>query len=601
MKTIGIRQADGSFYSILEEENPGKKTLGLTTAKDNQTRVIVDLYRSHTGTMEDAEYVDSLQIDNLIAHAKGSSEIKLNIGLDEDGKLSAELIDPETGLTSSADVTLVNRTLEERLADTSSEVSVSDEKVDLSDLDDLSLPESDSSAESEVTKTEDNSDDSGAAFAAGAAAGAVAGGLLAAAMKSEKSSENNDAADSLDTTEDSASGSLDSFDLPDFEQESSAAEGSDDTVVSAGEDAESDSAVSATDDLDIPDFSDLDSSTELNVTKAADSSENSSGDSLDSFDLPDFEESSDTAGVTESAEPTSAAGDSLDSFDFPDFEESSDTASVTESAEPTAAAGDSLDSFDLPDFEESSDTADSTESIETPKVEDNNFDFPDFGTDPADTAASTDLNSDDLFSDNSFLDNFDDAENSDPSEPAPDSTLEMMKHSNALKFDNLYDKETMEGDSSVESEEEEVVKKTKVPVIICIICAIICVIATLLILFVVPSKYNLLNKKSVEPDPVTVIAEEPETIPEPEPEIIESKEEEVIVVDEPEKVVPEPPKEPEEKPVDITYKIKWGDTLWDIADAYYKNPWNYKKIARYNGIRNPDYIISGTYIKIPAK
>ena len=181
----------------------------------------------------------------------------------------------------------------------------------------------------------------------------------------------------------------------------------------------------------------------------------------------------------------------------------------------------------------------------------------------------------------------------------------MMKHSNALKFDNLYDKETMEGDSSVESEEEEVVKKTKVPVIICIICAIICVIATLLILFVVPSKYNLLNKKSVEPDPVTVIAEEPETIPEPEPEpepeIIESKEEEVIVVDEPEKVVPEPPKEPEEKPVDITYKIKWGDTLWDIADAYYKNPWNYKKIARYNGIRNPDYIISGTYIKIPAK
>ena len=574
MKTIGIRQADGSFYSILEEENPGKKTLGLTTAKDNQTRVIVDLYRSHTGTMEDAEYVDSLQIDNLIAHAKGSSEIKLNIGLDEDGKLSAELIDPETGLTSSADVTLVNRTLEERLADTSSEVSVSDEKVDLSDLDDLSLPESDSSAESEVTKTEDNSDDSGAAFAAGAAAGAVAGGLLAAAMKSEKSSENNDAADSLDTTEDSASGSLDSFDLPDFEQESSAAEGSDDTVASAGEDAESDSAVSATDDLDIPDFSDLDSSTELNDTKAADGSENSSGDSLDSFDLPDFEESSDTAGVTESAEPT-------------------------------AAAGDSLDSFDLPDFEESSDTADSTESIETPKVEDNNFDFPDFGTDPADTAASTDLNSDDLFSDTSFLDNFDDAENSDPSEPAPDSTLEMMKHSNALKFDNLYDKETMEGDSSVESEEEEVVKKTKVPVIICIICAIICVIATLLILFVVPSKYNLLNKKSVEPDPVTVIAEEPETIPEPEPEpepeIIESKEEEVIVVDEPEKVVPEPPKEPEEKPVDITYKIKWGDTLWDIADAYYKNPWNYKKIARYNGIRNPDYIISGTYIKIPAK
>ena len=100
-----------------------------------------------------------------------------------------------------------------------------------------------------------------------------------------------------------------------------------------------------------------------------------------------------------------------------------------------------------------------------------------------------------------------------------------------------------------------------------------------------------------EPAPIPEL--EPE--PEPEPEIVEAQEDEIVVVEEPEKVVPEPPKEPEIKPEDITYKIKWGDTLWDIADAYYKNPWNYKKIARYNGIRNPDYIISGTYIKIPAK
>ena len=57
MKTIGIKLADGSFYPILNEGTPDKKTLDLTTAKDNQTTVMVDLYRSETGTMEDAEYV----------------------------------------------------------------------------------------------------------------------------------------------------------------------------------------------------------------------------------------------------------------------------------------------------------------------------------------------------------------------------------------------------------------------------------------------------------------------------------------------------------------------------------------------------------------
>jgi hypothetical protein len=49
------------------------------------------------------------------------------------------------------------------------------------------------------------------------------------------------------------------------------------------------------------------------------------------------------------------------------------------------------------------------------------------------------------------------------------------------------------------------------------------------------------------------------------------------------------------------YRIRWGDTLWDIADAFYRNPWLYPRIARFNNIRNPDFIISGTTIRIPPK
>jgi outer membrane biosynthesis protein TonB len=49
------------------------------------------------------------------------------------------------------------------------------------------------------------------------------------------------------------------------------------------------------------------------------------------------------------------------------------------------------------------------------------------------------------------------------------------------------------------------------------------------------------------------------------------------------------------------YKIRWGDTLWDIAEAFYRNPWLYPRIARFNNIRNPDLIISGTTIRIPPR
>jgi hypothetical protein len=51
----------------------------------------------------------------------------------------------------------------------------------------------------------------------------------------------------------------------------------------------------------------------------------------------------------------------------------------------------------------------------------------------------------------------------------------------------------------------------------------------------------------------------------------------------------------------VAYRIRWGDTLWDIAEAFYRTPWLYPRIARYNGIRNPDLIVSGRTIRIPPK
>jgi outer membrane biosynthesis protein TonB len=51
----------------------------------------------------------------------------------------------------------------------------------------------------------------------------------------------------------------------------------------------------------------------------------------------------------------------------------------------------------------------------------------------------------------------------------------------------------------------------------------------------------------------------------------------------------------------VVYQIRWGDTLWDISEAFYRNPWLYPRIARHNNIRNPDHIIAGSNIRIPPR
>ena len=51
----------------------------------------------------------------------------------------------------------------------------------------------------------------------------------------------------------------------------------------------------------------------------------------------------------------------------------------------------------------------------------------------------------------------------------------------------------------------------------------------------------------------------------------------------------------------VAYRIRWGDTLWDISEAFYRNPWLYPRIARHNNIRNPDFIIAGRTIRIPPR
>ena len=47
------------------------------------------------------------------------------------------------------------------------------------------------------------------------------------------------------------------------------------------------------------------------------------------------------------------------------------------------------------------------------------------------------------------------------------------------------------------------------------------------------------------------------------------------------------------------YEIKYGDTLWDLSNAFYRTPWLYGRLAAENNIEDPDLIYWGNQLYIP--
>lgn len=153
-------------------------------------------------------------------------------------------------------------------------------------------------------------------------------------------------------------------------------------------------------------------------------------------------------------------------------------------------------------------------------------------------------------------------------------------------------------------------KSAMLPALICLLCAFICIIATALILFVLPSRYRIWPRATNDGLNVVVQNESAgesegasniqNAAPAYDGTAPAARSDEIVVAPpDAETVAPAPPAPSTED--DIIYRIKWGDTLWDISEAYYRNPWRYRRIADYNNIRDPDYIISGTVIRIPAE
>lgn len=725
MKTIGIKLADGTFYPILEEGTPKVRMLDLTTAKDNQSKVQIDLYRSDDGTMENAEYVDTLEVTSLNPHPNGEPELHLKMGLDENNELTAEVVDPETGKKSETKVELISRTLAERDAPTDFAVSGSSD-VDLPDIDDTTLAEK----TGDVDVAPENSDDE-------FSFDEITDEDFANLDNSSEPTETPEIPDDLnldsipDSTADDSKTEVDdlandkfSFDnaevvnenepdpadaivaddgaLPSFEElnkeldaEETVAESDDVPADATTADDDLADINFDTDGLDVPeessfvdplneseavDTADLANpfeDTAADETPASDATNEESGDTSNedlfdtsALDVPSFDDFG--SDKTESAEDSSADITEETLPDFGDFsipEDNNDTETDAVAAGASTSGLSGLltkDDLDDPIFK--STDSDPTSEFDTSALDNDSFDSTDFGTD---------------FSD------FDTTETGSGVAAAGSS----------MDFSDLYDKETLNGEhADIYADHEETKKKTRVPVIICVICAIICVIATILVLFVIPSKYNLIKSRNTrykdetnvtnvtnvktepkaeqktekpaelppppapasepanaEPAPVAESSTEINLLPpaeetktpanstqsvgvqekadsaeaektpvaEPasndgseqkssessEPAPVEKKpaksapvavEDKIVITTEPENVVPVPQPAPTNPEKDaVPYRIKWGDTLWDISDSFYKNPWKYPKIADYNSIPNPDIIISGTDILIP--
>ena len=517
-KKIGIKLADGSFYPIMEDGVPQKKLMELTTVQDNQTTASIDLYRSESGTMEDAEYVDTLEISELVPHPGGEASMSFTIQLDENNMLSAEVLDPESGKTSATKADLVNLPSEKRNSVPDYTLSeISDEEFE-----EPPLPEA------PVTWLQEEETDS------------FDESLALAAAES-------DAVGSLDVN----SFDLSDLDLDDFasidDAHVDALLGDDDTLV-ATKPVEEPVVQDEAPSFDLPDFE-----------------EPVAQEEAPSFDLPDFEEP--------------VVQDEATSFDLPDFEE--------------PVAQDESTSFDLPDFDFGN-TAAGFASFDNQQLDDtyqfagadtvyedslpdfSKFELPDF---------DEPLRNDFSFGEESGL--FTENDFKDPAFYMNES----KPTANPFDFSDLYD------DREDELKQQENSKRRSgISVVICVICALVCVGILLFILFLLPSK---LADRTVEngAGASNAVAGGAGA---PEPDETAAVEDVIVIVETP-SVTPAPPPQATQKADVVRYEVKWGDTLWDIAQSYYNNPWLYQRIVSANNIKNPDYIVAGTVLVIPPQ
>ena len=420
MKTIGIKLADGSFYPILEEGTAKTYQLDLTTVKDGQTKVQIDLYRSESGSMEDAQYVDTLEVSNLVPHPNGEADLHLSVALNEKNELDAKVIDEETGRKSETSVTLVSRTLAERANPANFELSeeqkdsAGQDKIDeipeiAAGLDEPTFAEDDFAAET-VEDSDFSEPEEGAQTEKPEE---LEFETVPFSFDSELENDVAEVDPDSKNDEPQAEG-FKAEDEPAFDTKTDAP-----AEEKAESEEKSDDSNPVSEDFEIPDFDKTSEKTKDEKTKEADNF-----DAADNFELPEFPE------------------DNLDSKTDDDFSglKDNDFADLKNDDFSDLKSED----FELPDFDKTV-----TENSAKPEGLSGYFDDPAFKNDPVFNETNLDSTNNEIDFDTSALDS------------------PVASASPAMDFSDLYDKETLDGKNNSYDEEEETEKQTRVAYSFC--------------------------------------------------------------------------------------------------------------------------------------
>ena len=677
-KLIGLKLADGTFYPVLKEGIPEKKHLKLTASGDNQTSMKIELFRASDDSFQDAEYIQTLVLDQMIPQRKEDHLIDFVINLDEKNNLKADLNDAKSGIEKTATISLPVSGDDDFVIETPV-IGASDEFSDFNDID-INIEETaPASAESADSIVEDF-------LSQPFAEEGIATAVTTDEISDKSLPDFGDFDTSTETVaEESSTESLPDFDDIDTSIESSVEEPPAESLPDFSDfDTPSESIVEETPDESLPDFEDFDATTETSADDIVlESPIGETAEGLPVFD--DIEESStvstDAADsvvedflsqpVAEEEIPTTRAADEISDESLPDFGDfDTSTEFITEEApseslpdsgdidttvettteipldEPLPDLGDidkpvenSLeDPLDqvLPDF---NDFDTSTETTADEPREEELPDFGDFdiagGSDSVETASS-DVEEADLpsFDDSDFADvgftaastaSFADSSitKDSPDDFSPenfDIDLQLNSENDLYSMDLTDDADSFESDPQDRQSDDDTYtqspgitdfdfldKKARIPFVplVCIICAVVSLLCMLGMFFL------FLNGKSKNTVPVqptsqeqrnniSVYTQKTEAETEKPVQAAIARDNVIVVVDSP-VVVPAVPEKIVTAADEKKYKVKWGDTLWDIAESYYKNPWMYKKIASVNNIKNPDFILSGTWIVLPPK
>ncbi len=102
--SLGVATAGGFMERIIEKNAPIpiERTCVFSTAKNDQTRVVIECCRGERATFQDNEPLGTLVLDDVRPAARGEVTIEVTFRIDTDGILHIRAIDTTTGATQEA-------------------------------------------------------------------------------------------------------------------------------------------------------------------------------------------------------------------------------------------------------------------------------------------------------------------------------------------------------------------------------------------------------------------------------------------------------------------------------------------------------------------